>query len=542
MIRPVSSAVYGRFGRLHGMARVGGFIPRIVGRFGLLCACLAMALACIEARGEPGVVGRGLTESVFGDVDAELMVQFDNLASRLRTPAGESLRRMLAELGVFERTGRAWEGLSGTLGLDPESAIDRLLGGRVLLIADGLGKAEARWACVMSVDAEMGRLLPRRLKASPRESLNGRTVYAMEDGRFRVMLVESRGGSGVRALAIAQAGAEAMLRAGSELGARWEAGVHEVAPVGDRVAVLLHRPVGGRWVWGELSVTEEGWRLRASGPAGLFDAITGGGGAAVGGDWYREISEGALIAMAGPVDAAAGRPPLLAGPMQLAWNLLPFNPPEAFVGGGADVSMVAVHALGGGRLDFSVGYRVRDLRHAARVADEYVCGEIGRVSGGAPLGIDAPVCTGRYPEARRRQTVVLDHGAALVEAYGQSLSFVWGGADRAARDGSGWWLMRVSGGAMLDLTPARAPGNRPSVGMPGAEAARGDRMLAAGVMRPRALLGSLEGEAFAGGDGWGPVGALRWVEEFRWEVAPSSEGVEMVVGDFRIRMRVDGSR
>lgn len=511
-------------------------ISRIAGRLGLLCACLVTVLTVVAARGEPGAGGRGLAGTAFGDVDAEFMVQFDDLAAHLRAPAGASMRRMLAELGVFERTGRAWEGLSGTLGLDPETAIDRLLGGRVLLIVDGLGTPGFRWACVMSVDSEMGRLLPRRLKASPRETLNGRTVYAMEDGRFRVTLVESQGEPGVRALAIAHSGAEALLRAGAELGSRWEAGVHESAPAGNRVAALLHRPGSGRWLWGELSAVEDGWQLRASGPAGLFESITGPTGGGLPGEWFEEMSGGSLIAMAGPVDAAAGRPPLLAVPMQLAWNLLPFEPPAEFAGGGADVSMVAVRALGGGRLDFSAGYRVRDLRHSARLADEYVCGEIGRVSGGAPIAIDAPVCTGRYPEAKRRQTVVLDHGAALVKAFGPSLSFVWGGADRAARDGSGWWMMRVSGGAMLDLTPASAPASGAAPGKAGGEGV----VLAAGVMRPRSLLGSLEDGPFAGEEGWGPVGALRWIDEFRWEVAPTAAGVDVVEGVFRVRMHIEG--
>lgn len=472
-----------------------------------------------------------LPAPVFEGADAELVVQFNDLASQLSTPAGRTLRVMADELGVFERTRGAWEGLSGALKMTPEAAINRLLGGRVLLIADGVGGADMRWACVMEVDEEIARLVPKRLNAAPRASLDGRTVYAVEDGRFRVVCDPAREDRAAT-IVIAQDGADAMLRTGAELGSRWAR--HTGRKGGGAIALMMYHSPSGTRLHGTLHSAEGGWRLAFNASPGLFGQ-TVSRPPVVSRAWFDAMSEDALFSFIGPVvriDTRRGASGWFdLGPEGVIWRLLPFEPPGAFVNNSGGVASVSIDSVGKGRLDCSLGFLVTDPERAARDGDAYVCDILEAFTGSPGYGKNAPLCTGTYPEAARWQSVDLGERNAKRRAYGPRLEFVWGVRPDAGRPGAGWWTMRVLSESVPDAAATLMRQRTPI------DTRGGDGASMLGRIRPAGLLSAMSVGAEQAGLAQGPIRSLRWVEEVFWRVDAPGPGGGVLSGELVLRMR-----
>jgi len=464
-------------------------------------------------------------------VGPELVVGLNDLAGQLNRPAGRSLRRFADEFGAFTRTADAWAGLSRALGMSPDDAIDRLLGGRTLLLAEGIGSNELRWALVMSVDKEIGRLVTRRLRAAPRDAINGRTVYAIEDGRFRVAHVEPGDASRPAVLAIAHDGAEGLLRSALEMSAAWseaEGGEGSAGPV-------IYQPEGGGAIVGELAAVENGWRLEfgpaagnGAGPATAPGFVPGVGPSGTGAAVFEALAERSVVAYAGPVsangagDVGHGGGLGLLGPEDMVWLLWKFGRPSEFVRPDHDGTVfVSMEAAGGGRLDCSLWAGPQDPAQGAAAGDAYMCRLLGAFTEKYGPGKDAPECTGQAPSATRDLLIRMDPAKS---SYGPALSVAWGPAcgERAAR--CRWWGMRVE--TFNGLEANRTPPPLPEGGEHGADL-RG--VLA--QIRPAGLADML-GEAE---DGFGVIRALRWIDTVRWEIDPAGAGTG-ASGVFSVRM------
>ncbi len=464
-----------------------------------------------------------------GGVDAELMIRFDDLASLLDTPQGRALARLADGLGFFGHTRGAWADLSGALKLGPGEAFRRLLGGRAVLIADGVGEETARWAWVMEVSREDAARLPRRLKAAPRGGMDGRAVYAVEDGRFRVIVTPRP----VASVAIAPAGSEGMLRAAASLGAGWaEAG--EGRRRGG--AVVLYRPGLGAWLFGRLRPEPAGWTMSFDATPELL-GTAGWSSPAISRRWFDTISDDTALSFIGPVGEAAGDSGGAGswfdlGPGGMVWRLVPLDPPDVavFSSGRVRAGSVSIGSLGRGRLDCTVGFLADDREGVLREGDAYACGLLESFTGSKGYRESTPLCTGAYPVAARLQTVELAEGNPRRSLYGPRLSFVWG--VRPNEGGGVWWSLRVLSDNVPDATAALLRFRSPID--PG-DSGRASMM---GLIRPARLLGMLaEDDAPGigpGVSGGGPISEMRLVDEIRWWVGPGESGVSR--GEVRIRM------
>jgi hypothetical protein len=486
----------------------------------------ALVCACLGSRGAWASDG-GPTGLAVG-VEAELVVQFEDLAGQLRRDEGAALRTMLGELGAFTRTRQAWEALSRSLGLSPQDAVDRLLGGRVFLLVEGAGSPGARWACAMAVDRELGRQIPKQLGAAPRETLEGRTVYAIEDGGFRVITVEGSD-PGPSVLLLAPAGSESLLRAAVTVVSGWKTPAR--AARGGPAAVVLYRPTAEAWLSGTLDASERGWRLSFRASDALMGPAVGTPGVGLSESRFRALSEGAVVAFAGPAmnpsraGAVGSAVSAWLTPDALIWTLLPIQPPPSFFGEGSDLAAVVVRSIGGGRLDCAFGFRVADLAGSVGVGDEHVCRVLGELSGSAGPGPSAPLCSGEYPEAVRKQSITVGSKPKR-DLLGERLHFVWGtgGEDR----GRGWWTLSASGpgSPSADIQEVLISGERSG----------GRSHAVAGLIRPAAALEMLGAPGNrAAGSG---AAALRWVDLVEWHVDPSASKAAAWQGVVTVRMRL----
>ncbi len=472
----------------------------------LRLAVALLNLLVVPAVGAPRVA----PDAGFGGVDAELMVRFDDLASLLDTPQGRSLARLAEGLGVFGHTRGAWDDLSAALKLGPDEARRRLLGGRAVLIADGLGDAASRWAWVMEVSPADAALLPRRLKAAPRGGLDGHAVYAVEDGRFRVVVTQRP----VASVAIAPAGSDDMLGAAASLGSAWTRRARERG-AGD--AVLLYRPGLGSWLFGTLRPGAGGWTMSFSATPELL-GTAGWSSPTISRRWFDSVGDDTALSFIGPVHGAAGG---------MVWRLVPLDPPsdEVFASARVETGSVSINALGGGRLDCTVGFLASDREAALREGDAYACGLLESFTGTKGYRDSTPLCSGSYPVAARLQSVELAEGNPRRSLYGSRLSFVWGIRPHAG--GGVWWSLRVLSDDVPDATAALLRLRTP---IGGDGAGRASMM---GLIRPARLLGLLaEADAPGGGD---TFSAFRSIDEIRWWVGPGASGVSR--GEVRVRMR-----
>ena len=220
--------------------------------------------------------------------------------------AGRMLRAAVSGTGLFSQTERAWAGLSGALGYSEAEAADALLGGRVLVVWEGLARdnglgaigavarADTRWAMVAELDHETARAVRARLKASPRRTTDGRVLYSLDAGRVlmalsdqtarpatderdrtRVVVAPERAAGLMIELLGGTRAPGAEPHAGS-MGEQARAMLGNVEPGWTAVAVLRRPDATGPGVI-ELRSAGEAWGLRFAAPATTRPAEPGAG-------------------------------------------------------------------------------------------------------------------------------------------------------------------------------------------------------------------------------------------------------------------------
>ena len=136
---------------------------------------------------------RGITEIV---PDADMVFVADGAAQQRQSGAGQSLTVVLDGLGVTQEDGPlslAWSGLSAKLKLDEEDAFDKLFGRRAIFVSDGMTIAdEGEWAIATVVPSKLAYTVLKALGAKRRDLEAGNTVFAIEDGAYRISLVHPR--------------------------------------------------------------------------------------------------------------------------------------------------------------------------------------------------------------------------------------------------------------------------------------------------------------------------------------------------------------
>ena len=429
------------------------------------------------------------------ETDASLVLLIDDLAGALRSPAGVSLRAALSDLGVFGQTAESWAELSDALGVSSDEAIEGLLGGRVLLLAGGARDARdvpVPWACAMSVEPGFARRMAKSLKAAPRGTEAGRTVYAIEDGRLVVLpvddwsrlVVATPGHDDLRRTAIEAAMAwgnhDGPIQIASEPGTWISTSPDTEGGESDEqtrsiLGAFLYKPADAPWLTGTIRTllgrdhagggdAAPGWVIRftASDPHGGASAhLPVTNEPRIDRGWYDSVTAEAGIAYAGPIGGSARRLPISLGPLGddvqslRKWTgvFLPFDPPGSLLRDEADFGVLTAGTERAG----SVWLRVTDAPQAAKIGDAYVCDLVGMLAGAGAVSVDDPECTCRFPVAMRR----LDLPSAGPRRHDLGdLGFAWG-ATRVSvlgldREPSPWWSMHsIPAGRR---PPAIAPG------------------------------------------------------------------------------------
>ena len=341
---------------------------------------------------------------------------------------------MLGGLGIFDRTAATWLVLSESLGLTGDEAVTALLSGRFTFLADGLDSDHPVWACVMSIDPDIGARIPKVFKAAPRGSLDGRTVYAIEDGRLSVMPIGKNG----RVLALASQGGDGLLSACAQIASTWQ----NLADIsGEPGAVVMYKSGPGELLSGTLSHRQAGWDfsfVTLGGALGTPDENTPKSAVGIDEDWFRRVSAESSIAYAGPVGAHDKVP----GGMRWRFDdvprlfraFMPYSPPEEFMEGGSDFGVFLNTGNGNG----SMWFRVQDAAKAARLGDAHICDLLGDLPSAGLVSGDSPECTGRFPDAGRRLAIPVRSASS-----GERIGLAWGiQAGINIGDPTGiWWSM-----------------------------------------------------------------------------------------------------
>jgi hypothetical protein len=140
----------------------------------------------------------------FGDIPDEVdaAAVFNNPAQRfLLNESGRSLRKLLAISGMFSQSEHAWDALASAFETDADETIRALLGKRVVVVWDGIGSSsnsffglakevDTRWTLVSEVDPAYLREIRSHLKPVRRRIQSGQAVYAIEQGRYEIVLLK----------------------------------------------------------------------------------------------------------------------------------------------------------------------------------------------------------------------------------------------------------------------------------------------------------------------------------------------------------------
>lgn len=128
---------------------------------------------------------------------------FENPADELLlSPVGRSMRTMLSFAGIFTHTEHAWEALADTFGAPKDDTIRSLLSKQVIVVWDGFERADpntegltesidTRWALICKVEPEYLREIRKSLRPVKRDIVSNRPVYAIEQGRYRIALIDA---------------------------------------------------------------------------------------------------------------------------------------------------------------------------------------------------------------------------------------------------------------------------------------------------------------------------------------------------------------
>lgn len=142
-----------------------------------------------------------------GGVDAAIVMN-DPAAHLLLSDSGRTVRRLLSMSGIISHTEQAWEGFAKALGAGTDETIKSLLGSRVVVMWDEidfssgsvLGLAEAidtHWVILCEVERGYLDEIRAHLKPIRRDISYGHTVYAIEMGRYEIVLLNTTyGGHG----------------------------------------------------------------------------------------------------------------------------------------------------------------------------------------------------------------------------------------------------------------------------------------------------------------------------------------------------------
>ncbi len=163
----------------------------------IIAVAMAIAVSAVaSARGPEVFEVAGLAP-----VGSDLVVVVDD-AQRLRTGGlGALVRDLLLEgseeapkdsnangaLPTFNETMTAWAALSNRLGWAGDEAFDRLFGQRAMLVVHRSDEGR-EWAVVSWVTPEVGERVRKRLNASLRSSLGGHPLFALEHGRYEMVV------------------------------------------------------------------------------------------------------------------------------------------------------------------------------------------------------------------------------------------------------------------------------------------------------------------------------------------------------------------
>lgn len=165
-------------------------------------ALLLCALTCpIANADEPDLGAFASLQNVPDVVDAAAV--FENPADAvLLSPVGRSMRTMLSFAGVFTHTEHAWQALADTFGAPKDDTIRSLLSKQVIVVWDGFESADpntegltesidTRWTLICKVEPEYLREIRKSLRPVKRDIVSNRPVYAIEQGRYRIALIDA---------------------------------------------------------------------------------------------------------------------------------------------------------------------------------------------------------------------------------------------------------------------------------------------------------------------------------------------------------------
>lgn len=126
---------------------------------------------------------------------------FNNPAKEfLLNDSGRSIRKILTLGGVFSQTEHAWDALAAAFNVDTDETIKNLLGKRVVVVWDGIGSSshsiigfanamDTHWTLICEVDPAYIHEIRAQLKPIRRRIEHGHPVYAIEKGRYEIVLL-----------------------------------------------------------------------------------------------------------------------------------------------------------------------------------------------------------------------------------------------------------------------------------------------------------------------------------------------------------------
>lgn len=117
----------------------------------------------------------------------------------LLSNSGKSIRALLSFAGVFPQSEHAFSALAQVFQTDTDETIRALLGGRVLVMWDGVDQRsdtplayadffDTQWTILCEVDEEYIKQIQKHLEPIPRRIERGVGVYAIEKGRYELVV------------------------------------------------------------------------------------------------------------------------------------------------------------------------------------------------------------------------------------------------------------------------------------------------------------------------------------------------------------------
>ncbi len=174
---------------------------RTTRRTSLARVIAAHLITLITLPASAGARDLGPFESMTGIPDrVDAAAVFDNPAEAiLLSPVGRSMRSMLALGGVFTQTENAWGALARTFNEPVDDTIRALLSDQVAVVWDGLGAPndegmsdsfDSHWTLICKVDPSYPAKIRQSLRPVKREIVHNRAVYAIEQGRYALTIID----------------------------------------------------------------------------------------------------------------------------------------------------------------------------------------------------------------------------------------------------------------------------------------------------------------------------------------------------------------